>query len=172
MSALVSRLAGYGAYHRNGHNIATHMIGIPLIVFAVAVLASRPAIGIGPAVVVTPAMLISAAAACFYLRLDLRFGLAMAALLALATWAGLSIAALPTAWWLAIGLGSFVVGWALQFLGHYYEGRKPAFIDDVSGLIVGPLFVLAEAAFLLGLRLEVRQAMRADAARAPTPVRG
>jgi len=48
-------------------------------------------------------------------------------------------------------VGAFVVGWIIQFVGHHYEGRKPAFVDDISGLIIGPLFVVAEAAFMMGL---------------------
>jgi uncharacterized membrane protein YGL010W len=53
----------------------------------------------------------------------------------------------------------FVVGWVIQFVGHHYEGRKPAFVDDLTGLIVGPLFVVVEAGFLLGLRSELKQAI-------------
>ena len=60
---------------------------------------------------------------------------------------------------LAWGLSTFAIGWVFQFVGHYYEGRKPAFVDDVMGLVIGPLFVAAEAAFLLGLRKEVEQAI-------------
>jgi uncharacterized membrane protein YGL010W len=59
--------------------------------------------------------------------------------------------------WLALSLGLFVVGWIIQFVGHYFEGRKPAFVDDLVGLAIGPLFVAAEAGFLLGLREEVRE---------------
>ena len=47
----------------------------------------------------------------------------------------------------------------IQFLGHYYEGRKPAFFDDVMGLLIGPLFVAAELGFALGLRKEVQAAV-------------
>ena len=43
--------------------------------------------------------------------------------------------------WLSWGLGFFVVGWIIQFVGHYYEGKKPAFADDLVGLLVGPMFV-------------------------------
>ncbi|RML95795.1 putative membrane protein, partial [Pseudomonas amygdali pv. eriobotryae] len=50
-------------------------------------------------------------------------------------------------------------GWIIQFIGHYYEGRKPAFIDDVTGLIIGPLFVIAELAFLMGLRKPLQYAI-------------
>ena len=42
------------------------------------------------------------------------------------------------------------VGWVIQFIGHCYEGRKPAFVDDLVGLLVGPMFVTAEALFALG----------------------
>ena len=54
----------------------------------------------------------------------------------------------PRAAW---GLGFFAVGWLIQFVGHYYEGRKPAFVDDLVGLFVAPMFVLLEALAPLGL---------------------
>ena len=43
----------------------------------------------------------------------------------------------------------------------HYEGRKPAFVDDVTGLIVGPLFVVVELAFLLGLRHDLKEQIEA-----------
>ncbi|MDH7639625.1 Mpo1 family 2-hydroxy fatty acid dioxygenase [Sphingomonas oryzagri] len=158
MTPLIRHLASYAAYHRDHRNVLTHMIGIPLIVFAVEVLASRPIVTIG-GMAMTPAILFSALSAIFYLRLDLRFGLVMAVLLALGAWAGLVVARLGSGAYLSVGIGAFAVGWAIQFLGHYYEGRKPAFLDDIRGLIVGPLFVVAEIGFLIGVRLEVRDAI-------------
>ena len=44
----------------------------------------------------------------------------------------------------------FVFGWILQFIGHYFEGKKPAFVDDLVGLIIGPLYVTVELLFLMG----------------------
>lgn len=158
MKTLVDHLAQYAAYHRDRRNIASHFIGIPMIVLAVAVLLSRPGFELA-GLWLAPATLVALAAALFYLRLDGRFGLFMGLLLVLALWAGAALAALSTAAWLGAGLGLFVVGWIIQFVGHYYEGRKPAFVDDVMGLIVGPLFVVAELAFLLGLRKEVEHAV-------------
>jgi uncharacterized membrane protein YGL010W len=155
MTPLGRRLADYAAYHRDGRNVATHMIGIPLIVLAVAILLSRAGVHVEGAKI-TGAMILSAASVIFYLRLDLVFGAVMAVLLALACWAGLAVAGLPTAAWAGIGIGMFVVGWVFQLVGHVYEGRKPAFLDDVAGLIVGPLFIVAEIAFALGMRRELR----------------
>ena len=158
MSRLVRQLSAYAEYHRNGHNVATHMVGIPLILFGIGVLLSRPVMPLGE-VTITPMMIVAVVAAVGYLRLGLRFGAVLAAFLALITWAGSGVAAWSTGASLAVGLGSFVVGWTLQFVGHYFEGRKPAFVDDLSSLFVGPLFVVAEAAFMLGLRQPVRRAM-------------
>lgn len=154
MKSLVDHLSQYAAYHRDPHNIATHFVGIPLIVIAVATLLSRPQwMGISPAV------LVMLASAVFYLRLELRLGLLMTLLLALTVWLGHALAGLGTAAWLGWSIGLFVVGWVFQFVGHYYEGRKPAFIDDVTGLIVGPLFVVVELGFLLGWREDLRREM-------------
>lgn len=158
MTPLIRHLAGYAAYHRDHRNVLTHMVGIPLIVFAVEVLASRPVVAIGGAVI-TPAILLSVLSAIFYLRLDLRFGLVMTILLALGAWAGLVVATMGRGAYLSVGVGAFALGWAIQFLGHYYEGRKPAFLDDIRGLIIGPLFVVAEMGFLIGARPEIRAAI-------------
>lgn len=159
MSRLVRQLSAYAEYHRNGHNVATHMLGIPLILFGIGVLLSRPAIPLGDGLAVTPMMIVAAIAAIGYLRIDGKFGAVLAVFLAFVSWAGSVVASWSTGAWLAVGLGSFVVGWTLQFVGHYFEGRKPAFVDDLSSLFVGPLFVVAEMAFLLGLRQPVRRAI-------------
>ena len=156
MKTLVDHLAQYAAYHRDQRNILSHFIGIPLIVVAVAVLLSRPGVEV-LGLWLAPATLVSLAAALFYLRLDLRFGLLMTLLLGLSLWSAASLAVQSTLVWLGSGIGLFVIGWAIQFVGHYWEGRKPAFVDDVMGLVIGPLFVAAEAAFLLGLRKDVEQ---------------
>jgi len=160
MKTLTDHLAQYAAYHRDRRNIATHFVGVPMIVLAVTVLLSRPGFAAG-GLVLSPAVAAALAAALFYLRLDVRFGVVMAALLALCVAAGQALAAGPAATWLGAGVGLFVVGWIIQFVGHWYEGRKPAFVDDVLGLVIGPLFVVAEAGFLLSLRPEVQQAVEA-----------
>jgi uncharacterized membrane protein YGL010W len=154
-SALALSLARYAEYHRDRRNVATHLAGIPMIVLAVEVLLSRPLWQVG-GLPLTPAIIASGAAAIFYLRLDLRFGLVMAGLLALGAWIGLMLTQLSTGIWLGWGVALFVVGWVIQFIGHGFEGRKPAFMDDLKSLLIGPLFVVAEVAFLLGLRRALR----------------
>ncbi|MFZ9429665.1 MAG: Mpo1-like protein, partial [Burkholderiaceae bacterium] len=65
--------------------------------------------------------------------------------------------------WVFWGLGLFTIGWVIQFIGHYYEGRKPAFVDDLIGLLVGPMFVCAEVLFALRLCRPTREAIEAEA---------
>ena len=161
MRNLSEQLTQYAAYHRDRRNILTHFVGIPMIVLAVAVLLARPLLAQWGAVALSPATAVTLLTVLYYLKLDLRLGAVMAALMALSLWFAQAVAAQATAVWLTVGVGLFVVGWVIQFVGHYYEGRKPAFVDDLVGLVIGPLFVVAEAGFLLGLRRELQQAIEA-----------
>ncbi|HEX5486444.1 MAG TPA: Mpo1-like protein [Limnobacter sp.] len=156
MKTLVDQLSQYAAYHRDSRNIATHFVGIPLIVLAVFVLLARPhfvLFGLS----FTPALLVFIASSIFYFRLSLIYGLAMFAihgvLLSLAN--HIAVQTFPV--WLSVGVGVFVLGWVIQFVGHYFEGRKPAFVDDLIGLAVGPLFVVAELGFIVGLGKQIER---------------
>ncbi|HKW57305.1 MAG TPA: DUF962 domain-containing protein [Candidatus Acidoferrum sp.] len=51
------------------------------------------------------------------------------------------------------GAASFVLGWALLFLGHKIEGNHPAFFQGPVYLLVGPIWVAKEIwQFLTGTR--------------------
>lgn len=163
MNKLVDLLAQYASYHRDRRNILTHLVGIPMIVLSVMVLLARPTLVTVGSLPINPGTVIGVLLALYYLKLDLRLGAVMAAVLALGLEVALHTAPLATGAWLAWGVGLFVVGWAIQFVGHYFEGRKPAFVDDVIGLLIGPLFVLAEVAFMLGLRKDVEAAIEQKA---------
>ncbi|MEG1832745.1 MAG: Mpo1-like protein [Burkholderiaceae bacterium] len=160
MRTLTDQLANYAAYHRDRRNIATHFIGVPMIVLAVTVLLSRPSFSLG-ALTLNPAWIVALLAALFYLRLSLGLGAVMSALLAVAVAVAAPVAAQSTDVWLSWGIGLFLLGWVIQFVGHWYEGRKPAFVDDLIGLLIGPLFVVAEFAFLLGFAHELKRDIEA-----------
>ncbi len=155
MSPFVQKLAGYAAYHRDARNITMHLLGISLIVFGLEVLLSRPVVGAA----LTPAVVVSFLVAMYYFTLDLGYAAVLTLLLGLFAFAGLWLASLPTVVWLTIGAGSFVIGWIFQTVGHLFEGRKPAFFDDLRSLLIGPLFVTAELGFRLGLRRPLQAAI-------------
>jgi uncharacterized membrane protein YGL010W len=147
----------YARYHRDRRNIATHMVGVPMIVFGVGVLLARGQLGAGDAVL-SLAWLAWGGATLWYLsRGHLLLGLAVSGVNALLFALAHLASAGTVAHWLSWGLGFFVVGWIIQFIGHYYEGKKPAFADDLVGLLVGPMFVAAELLFALGLARPLQQ---------------
>ncbi len=149
---LTETLANYGEYHRDHRNVLTHAVGVPMIVLALDVLLGRPAFTV-PVLGATasPALIVNVLAAVWYLQLDAKYGLLMTLLLAVFYAAGTQIAAISTLAWIGGGIGLFVVGWVFQFIGHHFEGRKPAFLDDLRGLLHGPLFMTVEGLWALGL---------------------
>ena len=74
MKSFVDYLSQYGAYHRDKRNVATHFVGIPMIVAGVAMLLSRPVFTYVNGVAISPALIVVVVTALFYLKLHIRFG--------------------------------------------------------------------------------------------------
>ncbi len=144
-------LTQYAEYHRDRRNIVTHFVGVPMIVFGVGVLLARPEFMVA-GLALTPAWLVFALVALWYLtRGQFTLGVAVTAGVGLMMALAHQVNGGSVGQWLAWGVGFFAVGWVIQFVGHYYEGRKPAFADDAIGLLVGPMFVVLELLAPLGL---------------------
>lgn len=135
----------YGECHQDSTNKLLHWVCIPAIVFSlIAMLWSVPV----PNVILAGApwfnwsyvlLLLSSA---FYLRLSFSLGIGMLLFwgvivggIILCQRAG--IQNLPR-----MALVVFVVAWIGQFVGHKIEGKKPAFVDDLKFLLIGPLWLL------------------------------
>lgn len=159
MRTLQQQLSQYAHYHRDPRNILSHFAGIPLIVISLFALLSFPVFGTA----VSAALLLFVLSNLYYLVLDLKFGglmllfsgVCLAFSQQLVLWAG--------AQWLWAAVAVFALGWVLQFIGHYYEGKKPAFVDDLMGLLIGPLFIVAEWVFMAGFAKSLQQQIEADA---------
>ena len=156
----------YAHYHRDRRNIATHLVGVPLIFTAIALWLAFP-LGRWAPYGITAAWVVWALTSFWYLtRQAPLLGLVTAAVNGLLVALAHTLAGLSPAWGLApwmLGLALFVVGWVFQFVGHGFEGRKPAFVDDIVGLLVGPMFVVAELMMALGLLRPMRQTVEAQA---------
>jgi len=150
----------YAHYHRDRRNIATHLVGIPLIFLSIGVLLLEPTWVIEGHTVSLAWMAWALTSVWYLTRGDLLLGLATtlvnAALIALAHQVPNLSAALGLPVW-QCGVALFVIGWLFQFVGHYLEGRKPAFVDDVVGLLVGPMFVVGEVLISMGLLQRMRR---------------
>lgn len=153
MKTLSEHLIQYAHYHRDQRNIYTHFAGIPLIVIALFSLLSFEVLG-----GVTATQLLVVLSSLFYLRLSLLMGLVMLLFSISCYFVAQQLVALEsTTAWLGSSVVVFILGWVLQFIGHYFEGKKPAFVDDLVGLLIGPLFVMAEVLFLLGFAKSLQQ---------------
>ncbi len=142
-------LSEYGLTHRNPVNILLHMICVPVIFFAsVGLLWSLP-LGrwLGMSGDLAPSVNAATVAAlfllAFYATLSFRAFAQMAVVFALcvAGILGLQALGVPVIWFCTT---IWISAWIAQFYGHHVEGAKPAFLDDLLFLWIGPLFVMQE----------------------------
>lgn len=156
----------YAHYHRDRRNIATHLVGVPLIFMAIGIMLTQPEWVVADRVL-TPAWLVWGVTSLWYLtRGNFLLGLATVLVNGLLIALAHVLAPIAAPWGLQhwqLGLALFVVGWIIQFVGHYWEGRKPAFVDDIVGLLVGPMFVVGEVLMAVGLLGQLRMAIERQA---------
>jgi uncharacterized membrane protein YGL010W len=156
MRTLNQWLAEYGESHRNPQNKALHWVCVPVIVWSIiGLLWSLP---IPPALrVLDPsvnwAVIWVVIALAYYAVLSIRLALGAAVTFIAMLW---SIDSLEHAggwplWGVCVGL--FALAWAGQFIGHAIEGKRPSFFKDVQFLMIGPLWLLADAYRRMGIRV-------------------
>jgi uncharacterized membrane protein YGL010W len=153
------QLAGYAAVHRSGRNKATHFIGIPIIVFSLLLILALWRIE--PAGrEVSMALVIGIVAALGWIALDVGIGLIMAAIL-LPTWYAAEALAgtLGPSSTVVAFFTLFIGGWILQFIGHHFEGKRPALVDNIFQGFIGPMFLVAETLVASGYRADLAAMM-------------
>ena len=129
----------YGEFHRNPANKAIHWVCVPLIVWSVlgTLWAASP----------VAAYVAIGATMVFYLWLSLPLALGMLVVIALMVWP----LTLLGSGAMVVSIAVFVAAWIGQFIGHILEGRKPAFLEDVRSLLIGPVWLLADLYRRLGI---------------------
>jgi uncharacterized membrane protein YGL010W len=173
MQTLEQQMGFYAAYHQDPRNKATHFVGVPMIVFGLFIALGWARVEVG-GVALTAAMLLAAVVLFWYFLLDVPLALAMlavnAALLTLADRVAVQPIATGLAWF-AVFFGG---GWVIQLLGHVWEGRKPALVDNLFQIFVAPIFLAAELFFALGYKPALQAAVqkRAHELRAAAGIAG
>ena len=81
-------------------------------------------------------------------------------------WAGERIAGLgAAAGWSAFAV-LFIGGWIFQLVGHVFEGRRPALVDNLfQSIFIAPIFLCAELFFALGYKPQLHTAVQQRAQR-------
>ncbi len=158
MKSAIEQLSTYKSVHLNRKNIRTHFVGVPMIIWSIALLLASFSFKVELAFInnyfgvehlsFTLAGILSISVLIYYLILSFPLGVMAFILFGPLMWSVHYVVNLEYHVFIAISV--FVIGWIIQFIGHHYEKAKPAFMDDINQLLIGPLFVIAEIYFLLG----------------------
>jgi uncharacterized membrane protein YGL010W len=155
----IEQMAMYSAYHRDGRNKATHFVGVPAIAVSLLIpMALLRFAGLG-GYSLSLATLFAVAVMIYWIVLDPPFGVVTSAIFVPAVWFADWLAQQSAlAVWVTFAV-LFVGGWIVQLVGHAFEGRKPALLDNLLQALIAPVFLVAEVGFRLGFRKELHQAM-------------
>ncbi len=160
MQTLNDQVLSYAAYHHDLRNKATHFVGVPLVTFSLFQFLSWFRF-VHADVPLTAATLFYVCVLCYYLALDWRITLLQAPFSLALLWLADRAAVLPWTQSLEVFLAAFVGGWIIQLLGHWFEGRRPALLDNLTQIFNAPLFLTVEVLLLLGMRKELREKVMA-----------
>jgi uncharacterized membrane protein YGL010W len=69
-------------------------------------------------------------------------------------------------WVTAVGL--FVLGWALQIVGHQlFEGKRPTLLDNPVQMLISPMHIFAKLFVALGLRPDLAAVLQKSSQQTP-----
>jgi len=151
MKSLAEQMYVYASYHRDGRNKGFHFLGVPMLTFAILIPMAAARLPVG-GFEVSLAMAFVAAVLVYYFVLDVPLAAAMVLFIVPVTWAAHLVVDLGLWTWVAVFTAVFVVGWIVQLVGHVFEGRKPALVDNLFQVLVAPIFLMAESFFALGAK--------------------
>ena len=141
MSVLTRLLESYEKNHQNPINEAIHIIAIPLIMFSI--------LGMTAAFDIFLEYILVGIVIFYYLKLSKIAALLM--LVWLLIYLGLVV--LLKSYIIEISILLFAFGWILQFLGHFIEGKRPSFFEDLRYFLIGPLFVVQKVILKFGIKV-------------------
>lgn len=137
-------LDDYATYHRDPRNKMTHYAGIPMIVLSIIGMLQMVSLFSAGGTVIDLAMVVMALSLLYYLSMDLMAGVAMTAIF-------LGFYLISAYLSLTVLVTLFVTGWIFQFIGHFFEGKSPAFFKNAVHLLIGPVWILNDALRVLHL---------------------
>lgn len=168
----VEQMAMYTAYHRDFRNRLTHFVGVPSIAFSLLVpLAWLGLFDIG-FYTVSAATLFAGAVMAFWIASNVPLGLTTTIVYLPLIFIADAVAGLDrTTGWIIFAI-FFVGGWIIQLVGHAFEGRKPALVDNIVQIFIAPVFLVTEIAVALGLCGELHREVLARSAAYDAPRAG
>jgi len=171
MKSFAEQAMFYRDYHQNKTNLYTHLIGVPLLILSSMIflgffrIISPNLFDISLAEIATLLML------AYYIFLNWRLGLMLIPIFLVLLWISALISYQGmtnfSVWFFIV---IFVTGWTFQLIGHFIEGKKPAFLTNARQALVAPLFLIAEVCFMLGFMPKLKTLLHGDPTIAPEAV--
>lgn len=162
MKSLAQLMSVYYQCHTKSITKLTHYIGVPCIIFALQIVFSWVDMGSLCFAWLAAVMLLS-----YYFYLDQQLAIVSAVFLLPLTYFAEKIGQHHfNLYAFFVCFSAFFGGWALQFVGHIHEGKRPAFMENAFQVFVSPIFLVSELMFACGLRKELQNDM-IDAANQP-----
>lgn len=158
-SKLERHLTEYYAYHQDFRNRATHFIGVPLVAYALFHLLAWFRF-VGAESWLSFGGVFFAGSMIHYLKVNAKLAPLVGLLFAPVWLAAEHYAQVTDGTSVWIFTGTLVLGVVLQGLGHVFEGRRPALVDNVFQIFNAPLLITCEILFLLGWRKDLERACR------------
>jgi uncharacterized membrane protein YGL010W len=147
MKSAVEQLSTYKSVHLNPQNIKTHFVGVPMIIWSAFLMLGTLRFA-WQDYQVSAAMILTVIVLGYYMALHMRLALGLVLFIVPVLYTSERVVHSSHPFIIAISI--FVIGWIIQFIGHQYEKAKPAFMDDLNQLLIGPFFLMAELYFMLG----------------------
>jgi len=141
VTVLTRLLESYEKNHQNPVNEVIHIIAIPMIMFSI--------LGVTAAFDIFLEYILVGIVFFYYLKLSKIAALLMLVWLLIY----LGLVALLKPHIIEISISLFIFGWVLQFLGHFIEGKRPSFFEDLRYFLIGPLFVAQKLISKFGINI-------------------
>lgn len=151
MKSFIEQAQFYALYHQNIRTRYTHMAGVPLIILSLMILLGFVQIIIPGVFASDLAWFATLGILIYYFRLNWQLTLVLTPIMLFLLWVAHWFSKDgPTTLGIWAFILTFIVGWGLQFYGHYLEGKKPAFMENLSQTLIAPLYLVAELFFMAG----------------------
>jgi uncharacterized membrane protein YGL010W len=162
------QLGYYANAHRDRVNSVMHMVGNPILFVAVVLpLSLLPVSVLG--VKISAAPLLAIPALVLWTAWDIAIGLAIVVTSIPLLVAASAIAGRVSIFWVWVtAIGLFVLGWALQIVGHQlFEGKRPTLLDNPVQMLISPMYIFAKLFVALGLRPDLAAVLQKSSQSTP-----
>lgn len=164
MKSLAEQMSFYHNYHKKKITKLTHLIGIPLAILPVLILFNWIDLYINGVVHIPLSWLTVALLMAYYFFLDWQLACVMTLAFIILNFIAIAIGGTNPHWHgLLAMIIIFIVAWGIQFIGHFFEGKRPALFDNFYQVLIAPIFIAAEIAFAVGKKKELKKQMLAFA---------